>query len=79
MSYVDEQIAKYDNLMQNNTDYKVSTCDYRNWDRTLHRCFPIIAKGLRELGYSVSSSVNWGVTDWIIVNPNANQPKTQNR
>ena len=27
---------------------------------------PIVADRLRKKGYSVSSSVNWGVTDWRI-------------
>jgi hypothetical protein len=27
---------------------------------------PLVASRLREKGYSVSSSVNWGVTDWVI-------------
>lgn len=36
------------------------------WSLEEHMYMPIVAQRLREKGYSVSSSVNWGVTDWII-------------
>ena len=44
----------------------VATCDHSNWDRKLHHHFSKIAIELRNRGYSVSCSVNWGVTDWVI-------------
>lgn len=46
--------------------HKISTCDYENWDRDLHYYMPAIAEELRSRGFNVSSSVNYGVTDWII-------------
>lgn len=46
---------------------KESTCDHYNWDRKLHQFMPQIATKLRTMGYIVTSTVNWGVTDWSIV------------
>jgi hypothetical protein len=42
----------------------LSTCDYSNWDRELHRNMPEIAEELRSKGLQVTSSVKFGVTDW---------------
>lgn len=36
------------------------------WSVEEHMYMPIVAQRLRQQGYSVSSSVNWGVTDWVI-------------
>ena len=36
------------------------------WSVEEHMYMSIVAQRLREKGYSVSSSVNWGVTDWVI-------------
>ncbi len=36
------------------------------WSVEEYMYMPIVAQRLREKGYSVSSSVNWGVTDWVI-------------
>lgn len=65
--YIKEQAEKIISDMGDNLSWSVSTCDYSNWDRELHRYFPCIAKYLREKGFRVTSSVNWGVTDWVIV------------
>lgn len=46
--------------------YEVSTCDHYNWDRKLHENFESIADELRANGFNVTSTVNFGVTDWII-------------
>jgi hypothetical protein len=67
-SYVDQkadEIAK-EMVERGWTDHKISTCDYPNWDRQLHYEMPSIAKKLREMGFNVSYSVLWGVTDWVI-------------
>lgn len=66
--YVKEQADKIvrDMTSRNRVEWTVSTCDYSNWDKKLHRMFPAIAEELRSRGLNVSSSVNWGVTDWII-------------
>ena len=36
------------------------------WSVEEYMYMPIVAQRLREKGYSVSSSVNWEVTDWLI-------------
>ena len=36
------------------------------WSVEEHMYMPLVAQRLREKGYSVTSSVNWGVTDWVI-------------
>jgi hypothetical protein len=36
------------------------------WSVEEYTYMPIVAQRLREKGYSVSSSVNWEVTDWVI-------------
>ena len=73
MTYAEEKALEIKGRMEKNNriDEKISTCDYPNWDVTLHRAFPLIAQKLKDLGFLVTSSVNWGVTDWVIVNPNA--------
>jgi hypothetical protein len=43
----------------------LSTCDYSNWDRELHRAMPAIVNKLKEMGISSTSKVNHGVTDWV--------------
>jgi hypothetical protein len=36
------------------------------WSVEEYMYMPIVAERLRREGYSVSSSVNWEVTDWVI-------------
>ena len=36
------------------------------WSVEEYMYMPIVAQRLREKGYTVSSKVNWGVTDWNI-------------
>jgi hypothetical protein len=36
------------------------------WSVEEYMYMPQVAQRLREKGYSVSSSVNWEVTDWVI-------------
>jgi hypothetical protein len=36
------------------------------WSVEEYMYMPSVASRLRTKGYSVTSSVNWGVTDWII-------------
>lgn len=71
-SYVQEKADAITGYMTKNRQLTTteSTCDYPNWDREYHRMFPRIAEELRKRGFSVSSKVNHGVTDWsITVNP----------
>lgn len=43
----------------------METCDYPNWDRELHRNMPEIVRELKTMGVDTTSSVNFGVTDWV--------------
>jgi hypothetical protein len=36
------------------------------WSVEEYMYMPIVAQRLREKGYTVTSSVNWEVTDWVI-------------
>lgn len=36
------------------------------WSVEDYMYMPVVADRLRKKGYSVSSSVNWEVTDWVI-------------
>ncbi len=73
MTYINNKSEEYfQRLLKTEKSYiKVSTCDYSNWDKELHHTFPQIATLLREKGLHVTSSVNHGVTDWIITKTEA--------
>jgi hypothetical protein len=48
---------------------KFETCNSApsyGWSVEEYMYMPEVASRLREKGYTVSSSVNWGVTDWVI-------------
>jgi len=66
-AYVREQAEKIVNGMvaRNVTTDTLATCGLPNWDTELHNAMPQIAKVLDELGIRTTSSVNWGVTDWV--------------
>ena len=66
-AYVKEQAEKIAKSMVDNgwTTFEKSTCDHYNWDQELHRNMPQIASELRNMGIDSSSSVKWGVTDWV--------------
>jgi hypothetical protein len=49
------------------TSFTTSSCaPAYGWSVEEHLYMPVVASRLREKGYTVSSSVNWGVTDWLI-------------
>jgi len=48
---------------------KLSTCDYRGWDKDVWNHRAAIIKKIRDGGYNVSVSVSWGVTDILITKP----------
>jgi hypothetical protein len=49
------------------TKFETSSCaPAYGWSVEEYMYMPIVAERLRKEGYSVSSSVNWGVTDWLI-------------
>jgi hypothetical protein len=54
---------------QNNLVIRFETCSKApiyGWSVEEYMYMPIVANRLREKGYSVSSQVNWEVTDWTI-------------
>ena len=59
-----ERIAQY-MVDKNLTTDKMATCDAPNWDKELHNAMPEIVAELRNMGIKTTSSVNWGVTDWV--------------
>lgn len=67
-NYVQQEAVKIisDMLKRERTEWSVSTCNHYNWDTKLHEHFPSIAENLRSKGFSVRSSVKFGVTDWYI-------------
>lgn len=47
--------------------FETSSCaPAYGWSVDEYMYMPVVASRLREKGYKVSSSVNWGVTDWLI-------------
>ena len=55
-----------DGLTGDRLSTKVSTCDYPNWSIDEYQYMPTVAERLRAKGYTVSSKINHGVTDWYI-------------
>ena len=46
---------------------KLSTCNYSGWDRDIWNHHSAIITAIQKRGYRVTVSVNWGVTDILIV------------
>jgi hypothetical protein len=67
-AYIKEQADKIILGMERRkvTTDTLATCDYSNWDKELHRNMNDISTELCARGFSVSSRVNHGVTDWVI-------------
>lgn len=59
-----EYIANY-MVEKNLTIDKMSTCNAPNWNTELHNAMPEICSELLKMGIKTTSSVNWGVTDWV--------------
>jgi hypothetical protein len=66
-AYVKAEAEKIlnDMLERGKTTSTLATCNAPNWDIELHNAMPEICRELREMGVNSSSSVNWGVTDWV--------------
>ena len=67
--FLQSLIERIENRLGNSLTTRFETCSQApayGWSVEEHMYMPIVAQRLREKGYSVSSSVNWGVTDWII-------------
>jgi hypothetical protein len=69
-AYIQSLQQKVEDLFLDGTlTNKFMTCSSApsyGWSVEEHMYMPIVASRLRAKGYSVSCSVNWGVTDWII-------------
>jgi hypothetical protein len=66
-AYVSEQADKIvaEMVRRNVISDTLATCDAPNWDRELHRSMLDIAKELQSRNIRVTSSVKFGVTDWV--------------
>jgi hypothetical protein len=66
--YFDEQcnILVDQVIKSNDFSTRKATCDARHWDNKLHSFMPKIAQEMRNRGFTVTSKINWGVTDWTI-------------
>lgn len=67
--FISELEAKVVKYLGNDMTCKWSTCSCApsyGWSVEEFMYMPAVAARLREKGYTVSSSVNHGVTDWII-------------
>jgi hypothetical protein len=65
-AYVKQEAEKIANEMIRRGVFTdtLSTCDYPNWDRILHRNMPEVVAELAKLGIYATSKVSYGVTDW---------------
>jgi hypothetical protein len=59
-----DRIANY-MVKKGLTTDKLATCNAPNWDIELHNAMSDIVKELDAMGIRTTSSVNWGVTDWV--------------
>lgn len=67
--FIQDLTQKILNNLGDSLTCKFETCKDApsyGWSVEEYMYMPIVAQRLREQGYSVSSSVNWGVTDWVI-------------
>lgn len=67
--FIQSLIDRIESRLVDSLTTRFETCSQApsfGWSVEEHMYMPIVAQRLREKGYSVSSSVNWGVTDWII-------------
>jgi hypothetical protein len=67
--FIQELMARIEARFGDSLTTRFETCSSApsyGWSVEEYMYMPIVAQRLREKGYSVSSSVNWGVTDWVI-------------
>jgi hypothetical protein len=67
--FIQSLTERIESRLTNNLTTRFETCSQApsfGWSVEEYMYMPIVAQRLREKGYSVSSSVNWGVTDWVI-------------
>jgi hypothetical protein len=67
--FIQDLMARIEARLVDNLTTRFETCSQApsyGWSVEEYMYMPQVASRLREKGYSVSSSVNWGVTDWVI-------------
>ena len=67
--FIQDLMARIEARLVDNLTTRFETCSSApsyGWSVEEYMYMPQVASRLREKGYSVSSSVNWGVTDWVI-------------
>jgi hypothetical protein len=67
--FIQSLMERIENSFGDRLTTSFTTCSQApafGWSVDEYMYMPIVAQRLREKGYSVSSSVNWGVTDWVI-------------
>jgi hypothetical protein len=67
--FIQSLTERIESRLTNNLTTRFETCSQApsfGWSVEEYMYMPTVAQRLREKGYSVSSSVNWGVTDWVI-------------
>lgn len=66
-AYITMEADKIVNYMLEHglTTDKDFSCDQPNWDRERHHAMPNIIRELAARGIKTTSSVNWGVVDYI--------------
>jgi hypothetical protein len=67
--FIQDLMARIEGSFGDRLTTKFETCSDApsfGWSVEEYMYMPIVADRLRKKGYSVSSSVNHGVTDWLI-------------
>ena len=68
-AFIQSMVERIENSFGDRLTTKFETCSDApsyGWSVEEYMYMPQVASRLREKGYSVTSSVNWGVTDWVI-------------
>jgi hypothetical protein len=67
--FIQDLMARIEARLVDNLTTRFETCKCApsfGWSVEEYIYMPIVAQRLRDKGYSVTSSVNWEVTDWVI-------------
>ncbi len=67
--FIQDLMARIESRLGDNLTTRFETCRCApsfGWSVEEYMYMPIVAQRLRDKGYSVTSSVNWEVTDWVI-------------
>lgn len=68
-AFIQELVERIENSFGDRLTTKFETCKCApsyGWSVEEYMYMPTVAQRLREKGYTVTSSVNWEVTDWVI-------------